>query len=158
MVASSELRGRYLVVYFYPKDNTPGCTTEALDFSRVRDDLDALGCSVLGISKDSVASHEKFATKHDLDLPLLSDPELAAHRAYGAFGEKTMYGKKVQGTIRSTFIVDPSGHVAFAQYGVKVAGHAEAIVDEVSRLRGEVSRTRVVSRPKKVTPPKKPKK
>jgi len=103
--------GRTLVIYFYPRDNTPGCTKEACGFRDLSADLAAAGAVVLGVSKDSLASHDKFIAKFELPFILLSDPEAAMMQAYGAFGEKTMYGKKVLGTIRSTVVVGPDGIV-----------------------------------------------
>lgn len=117
-----------IVVYFYPKDDTPGCTTEAKEFSAEAARFAALGVQVFGISKDSVASHCKFRDKHGLTVRLLSDPDLKAHEAFGAYGEKTMYGRKVMGTIRSTFIVR-GGVVVRAFPAVKVAGHVAAVLE-----------------------------
>ena len=132
-VSSSELKGRKFVLYFYPKDDTPGCTREACDF---RDNLARLrreGVEVLGVSKDSIASHGKFRTKYDLPFDLLSDEDNAVARAYGAYGEKNMYGKKVLGTIRSTYLIDENGRVDAVWSPVKVDGHVERVLE---RLRG----------------------
>jgi peroxiredoxin Q/BCP len=132
-VSSSELKGRKFVLYFYPKDDTPGCTREACDF---RDNLARLrreGVEVLGVSKDSIASHGKFRTKYDLPFDLLSDEDNAVARAYGAYGEKSMYGKKVLGTIRSTYLIDENGRVDAVWSPVKVDGHVERVLE---RLRG----------------------
>ena len=110
-VSSSDLKGRKFVLYFYPKDDTPGCTREACDF---RDNLARLrreGVEVLGVSRDSIASHGRFRSKYQLPFDLLSDEDNAVARAYGAYGEKTMYGKKILGTIRSTYLIDESGRV-----------------------------------------------
>src|SRR5687767_12659255 len=104
-------KGRHVVVYFYPRDDTPGCTVEAIDFTKSRKKFESGGATVVGISKDSVASHCKFRDKHGLSVRLLSDPDLKVHKAFGAWGEKTMYGKKVEGVIRSTFLVGPDGKV-----------------------------------------------
>ena len=131
-ISLASLKGKHAVVYFYPKDDTPGCTVEAKDFSAAMGKLQKAGAVVLGISKDSIASHCKFRDKHALKIRLLSDPELAAHKAYGAFGEKTMYGKKVQGVIRSTFLIGPDGKVKRAWPSVKVAGHVDAVLAELA--------------------------
>jgi thioredoxin-dependent peroxiredoxin len=127
-VALRDFAGKWLVVYFYPKDNTPGCTREAHDFTAEAARLAKLGAVVVGVSKDSVKSHCGFKDKIGINYMLLSDPDLATHRAYGAWGEKTMYGKKVQGVIRSTFIVSPDGKVARTWYGVKVDGHVDKVI------------------------------
>lgn len=121
--------GRTVVVYFYPKDDTPGCTVEAKDFSSddAQSRLERAGVTVYGISKDTVQSHGKFRDKHGLRVRLLSDPELKVHTAFGAYGEKTMYGRKVMGTIRSTFVLR-DGRVAHAYPTVKVPGHVEAVL------------------------------
>ncbi len=127
-VTDADLRGARAVVYFYPKDDTPGCTTEAKDFTAKKAEFDALGVRVFGVSKDTVASHCRFRDKHGLAVTLLSDPSLAMQRAFGAFGEKLMYGKKVEGTIRSTFVVGPDGRVTHVWPTVKVAGHVDAVL------------------------------
>lgn len=116
-----------VVVYFYPKDDTPGCTVEAKDFSAANARFAEKGAKVFGISKDTVASHCKFRDKYGLTVTLLSDPDLAVHTLFGAYGEKNMYGKKVMGTIRSTFVLQ-SGKVTHAFPSVKVAGHVEAVL------------------------------
>lgn len=127
-VTDADLRGARAVVYFYPKDDTPGCTTEAKDFTAKKAEFDALGVRVFGVSKDTVASHCRFRDKHGLAVTLLSDPSLAMQKAFGAFGEKLMYGKKVEGTIRSTFVVGPDGRVTHVWPTVKVAGHVDAVL------------------------------
>jgi peroxiredoxin Q/BCP len=133
-VKLSDAKGQYAVVYFYPRDNTPGCTREAQAFSKASKALKELGAIVYGISKDSVDSHRKFADQCGLTIDLLADPDLATHKAYGAYGEKTMYGKKVLGTIRSTFIVDPTGKIARVFPRVKVDGHADAVLECIADL------------------------
>jgi peroxiredoxin Q/BCP len=131
-----DFAGRWLVLYFYPKDNTPGCTREAQDFTKAVARLEKLGASVVGVSKDSVASHCNFKEKIGIEFPLLSDKDMTVHRAYGAFGTKTMYGKKVEGVIRSTFLVAPDGKVAKAWRGVKVDGHADKVLDALLSHQG----------------------
>ncbi len=131
VVQLSDFAGRKLVLYFYPKDNTPGCTREACDF---RDKLAAFkrkGVAVLGVSRDSTASHAKFKQKLDLPFPLLSDPDAEVLEAYGAWGEKVLYGKKVTGVIRSTVLIDEEGKVAKVWPRVKVDGHADEVLSEV---------------------------
>jgi peroxiredoxin Q/BCP len=120
--------GKYVVVYFYPKDKTPGCTREGQAFSLAMPAFAKAGAVVVGVSKDSVATHASFAESCGIKVPLLSDTDLHVHKAYGAYGEKTMYGKKVTGTIRSTFIVAPDGTLARAFRSVKVDGHADAVL------------------------------
>lgn len=122
-VTLSDLRGRHVIVYFYPAAMTPGCTKQACDFSDSLDRLTAEGYAVLGISKDSPEKLAKFREHDGLTITLLSDPDKSVHQAYGAFGTKTMYGKTVEGVIRSTFVVDPEGTISLAQYNVKATGH-----------------------------------
>lgn len=133
-VSLSRLRGRHVVLYFYPKDNTPGCTQEACDFRDEHSALEAAGAVVLGVSPDGAASHQKFAAKFSLAFPLLVDTDHRVCEAYGVWGEKSLYGRKFQGVTRATFLIDPEGRVAHVWPKVKVAGH----VQEVLRaLRGE---------------------
>jgi peroxiredoxin Q/BCP len=127
-VRLADFAGKWLVVYFYPRDNTPGCTREAQEFTKAAAKLRKLGAQVVGVSKDSVQSHCSFKEKIGIAFPLLSDPDLSAHKAYGAWGTKTMYGKKVEGTIRSTFLVSPAGKIVRSWSGVKVDGHAEKVL------------------------------
>ncbi len=121
--------GKWLVLYFYPKDSTPGCTREAQGFTEAKRKLAALGATVMGVSKDSIKSHCGFRDKYALSFPLLSDPELAVHKAYGAYGEKVLYGKKSMGTIRSTFLISPEGKIARVWRSVKVDGHVDAVIE-----------------------------
>ena len=122
-VSLSGLRGQKVVVYFYPAAMTPGCTTQACDFSDSLSSLKAAGYEVLGISPDPPEKLAKFREDDGLTITLLSDPDRSALTAYGAFGEKKMYGKTVQGVIRSTFVVDEHGTLELAQYNVKATGH-----------------------------------
>jgi len=131
-VALKDFAGKTVVVYFYPKDLTPGCTTEAIDFQKAKTKFSKKGVTVLGISRDTVAMHGKFAEKCDLGFPLLSDPEGKVTKAWGAWGEKTMYGKKTEGVIRSTFIVGPDGKIRKAWRGVRVAGHVDAVLEALA--------------------------
>ena len=122
-VSLSGLRGRKVIVYFYPAAMTPGCTTQACDFSESLDSLRGAGYEVLGISKDAPAKLARFRERDHLTLTLLSDEDLAVHRAYAAYGEKKLYGKLVEGVLRSTFVVDEEGTLELAQYNVKATGH-----------------------------------
>ncbi len=141
-VCLKDFRGKWVVVYFYPKDNTSGCTKEAQDFTELKGEYDNLGVVVMGISKDSVQSHQKFVAKHNLGITLLSDPDKEVLKAYGAWGIKKQYGKETEGTIRSTFIVDPEGNIAYRWYNVKVrqkrksgeVKHAQIVLDKVKEL------------------------
>lgn len=122
-VSLADLAGRKVIVYFYPAAMTPGCTKQACDFSDSLEALQAEGYEVVGISKDTPAKLARFRAKDGLTITLLSDPDLAVHRAYGAYGEKKLYGKTVEGVLRSTFVVDESGRIQLAQYNVKATGH-----------------------------------
>ncbi|TPG13134.1 peroxiredoxin [Sphingomonas oligophenolica] len=122
------------VIYFYPKDDTAGCTREAQDFSALSDQFAAAGVSVLGVSKDSPASHAKFAKKHDLSVALASDEDGSACAAFGAWIEKSMYGRKYMGIERSTFLFGADGTLAQAWRKVRVPGHAAAVLDAVKGL------------------------
>jgi len=131
-IALADLRGRHVVLYFYPKDETPGCTREACDFRDRLVKLRSLGAEVLGVSKDSLDSHLGFARNHGLAFPLLSDPDNRVARAYGAFGEKVLYGRRFLGTIRSTFLIDPQGRIEGVWSPVKVDGHVDAVLSRLS--------------------------
>jgi peroxiredoxin Q/BCP len=130
-VKLSDFAGKNVIVYFYPAASTPGCTTQACDFRDNLNSLKAAGYVVLGISPDEPKKLKKFVDNEGLTFPLLSDPDNAVQTAYGAYGEKSMYGKTYMGTIRSTFVVDPDGKIAKAMYNVKATGH-------VAKLRGEL--------------------
>jgi peroxiredoxin Q/BCP len=133
-VSLADFAGRKLVVYFYPKDDTPGCTTEAIDFTRLAPRFEAAGTTVLGVSKDSVKSHARFAAKHNLSVRLASDPDGQVIEAFGAWVEKSMYGKKYMGIDRSTFLIGPDGRIAAAWHKVSVKGHAEAVAAAAEQL------------------------
>ena len=126
--------GKWLVLYFYPKDNTSGCTREAMDFTAHLPDFRKLGAEVVGISRDSPASQEKFAAKHSLKVTLLSDPDHRVTESYGAWALKKMYGKESYGTVRSTFLIDPEGKIAYIWRRVKVDGHAAAVLKKLQKL------------------------
>ena len=131
----NDLRGTTTVLYFYPRDNTPGCTIEAQNFRDAVPALKKLGAVVLGVSKDSIASHCKFRDKYDLSFPLLTDAEGKTMEAYGAWGDKVMYGKKMKGVIRSTIIIDKNGKVAQHWPKVSVKGHVDEVVEAVKALK-----------------------
>ena len=130
-VTLSELRGRKVVLYFYPRDNTPGCTNESMDFRDLHDAFAEAGCIVLGVSRDGLQSHEKFKAKLELPFELVADPEEQACEAFGVMKLKNMYGKQVRGIERSTFIIDEQGHIAREWRKVKVPGHAGKVLETV---------------------------
>ena len=131
-VSLSDFAGRKVVVYFYPRDDTPGCTKEACQFNDALSQFEGLGIPVIGISPDKTTAHVKFRDKYGLQFPLLSDPDHTVMEKYGAWGEKTLYGKKSVGVIRSTFLVGPSGKIDRAWYHVKADGHAAKVLEEIS--------------------------
>jgi len=133
-VSLSELKGKWLVLYFYPKDDTPGCTTEACEFTAGIADFEGLNAVVLGCSPDSPEEHQKFVAKYDLEVRLLSDPDHGVMESYGAWGEKNMYGRVTVGVIRSTVIIDPEGLVAHRWKRVKSKGHAEKVRERLEQL------------------------
>jgi peroxiredoxin Q/BCP len=133
-VKLSKLRGQKVVLYFYPKDDTPGCTKEACAFRDARARLTRAGALVLGVSPDSADSHARFRDKLELNFPLLADPDKNLAKAYGAFGEKVLYGKKVVGLIRSTFLIDEKGVVRKVFGRVRVDGHDEQVLAALSAL------------------------
>ena len=130
----ADLVGKPVVVYFYPRDNTPGCTVEAQDFRDAVPQLKKLGVTVVGISKDSISSHCKFRDRYKLSFPLLSDPDGTTLEAYGAWGDKLMYGKKTKGIVRSTVLIDNAGKVAQHWPKVSVKGHVDEVVAAAKAL------------------------
>jgi len=138
-VCLNDFQGKWLVLYFYPKDNTSGCTREAVDFTAALPALRGLGAEVLGVSRDSPASHRKFAEKHDLSLKLASDQEHKVTEAYGAWALKKMYGKESFGVVRSTFLIDPQGVLRAEWRGIKVAGHVDEVLKAAKNLRKAAS-------------------
>ena len=130
-VSLASFRGQRVIVYFYPAALTPGCTKEACDFRDNLADLNAQSVAVLGISPDQPSKLAKFRDKEGLTFPLLSDPDHAVLQAYGAYGEKVLYGKKTVGVIRSTFVIDPEGVIEKAMYGVKATGHVARLLTEI---------------------------
>ncbi len=124
-----EFAGRWLVLYFYPKDSTPGCTTEGIDFNALLPEFNRLGATVMGVSRDSVKSHDNFCAKQGFNFPLISDSDEALCSAFDVIRMKNMYGKQVRGIERSTFLVSPDSRLVQAWRKVKVAGHAAAVLD-----------------------------
>ena len=133
-VKLSDFSGKPVVLYFYPRDNTPGCTVEANDFNAALPSLAKLGAVVLGVSKDSIASHCKFRDKYKLSFPLLTDPDGKTLEAYGAWGDKVMYGKKMKGIIRSTVLIGADGKVVQHWPKVSAKGHAAEILEAIKAL------------------------
>jgi peroxiredoxin Q/BCP len=134
VVKLSELKGKSVVLYFYPKDDTSGCTAEAIDFSALKSEFEKAGAVVIGMSPDSVKSHEKFKTKHALDVDLVSDEDKNVLNAYGVWVEKSMYGRKYMGVERTTFLIDRTGTIARVWKGVKVPGHAKDVLEAAQAL------------------------
>ncbi len=143
-VCLKDFAGKWVILYFYPKDNTSGCTKEAVDFTERKADFEKEGAVIIGISKDKPESHQKFVQKHNLGITLLSDVEKEVHKAYGAWGEKKNYGKITEGTIRSTFIIDDKGIVRYKWHNVKVRQkrksgeikHVDVVFDKLKELKG----------------------
>jgi peroxiredoxin Q/BCP len=135
-VCLKDHRGNWVVLYFYPKDNTKGCTMEALEFTAAEDDFNARGAVVIGVSPDSPESHTKFKDKHDLSVTLLSDTEKEILTGYGVWQKKKMYGREYMGVVRSTYLIDPEGKIAHIWPKVKVAGHADAVMEKLVELQG----------------------
>ena len=133
-VSLAKLKGKNVVLYFYPKDDTPGCTLEGKDFSSIKEKFADANTVILGISKDSVDSHDKFCAKHDIGIPLISDEDGATTEAYGVWVEKNMYGKKYMGIERTTFLIDGNGKIAKIWKKVKVEGHANDVLNAAQSL------------------------
>ncbi len=133
-ISLASLKGKNFVLYFYPKDDTPGCTKEAIGFSERIKDFEKLGVTVIGVSKDTVAKHAKFRTKHDLSVILASDEDGKTCEAYGVWVEKNMYGRKYMGIERATFLVDGSGTIRNVWRKVKVKGHVDAVYEAAAAL------------------------
>ncbi len=131
----ADLRGHAVALYFYPRDDTSGCTREAIDFNALRKKFEAAGTRVVGVSPDPVKSHDKFKAKHGLDLTLLSDESKSMLEAYGVWVEKSMYGRKYMGVERATFLIDPNGKIARVWRKVKVPGHAAEVLEAAKALK-----------------------
>ncbi|BAY85164.1 alkyl hydroperoxide reductase/ thiol specific antioxidant/ Mal allergen [Calothrix parasitica NIES-267] len=134
LVKLEDFQSNWFVLYFYPKDNTPGCTVEAKDFSEYSPQFDALGAKILGVSPDSEKSHCKFIQKHNLSIQLLSDPEHQVCEAYGVWQLKKFMGKEYMGVVRSTFLITPNGNIAHTWSNVRTKGHAEKVLSKLQEL------------------------
>ena len=134
-VSLGQFRGKWVVLYFYPKDMTPGCTTEACNFQEALPDFQKIDAVILGVSKDSVARHKKFAEKYNLQFPLLSDVEINVCETYGVYGKKKLYGREYMGITRSTFIIDPDGKIVKVYPKVKVKTHHEEVMKDLQALK-----------------------
>jgi peroxiredoxin Q/BCP len=133
----ADFSDRWLVLYFYPRDSTPGCTTEGLDFNALLPKFRKLGADVLGVSRDSLKSHDNFCAKQGFEFPLVSDGEGRLCEAFGVIQPKKLYGREFIGIVRSTFLIDPKGRVAQAWSPVKVPGHAQAVLDALKAAAGQ---------------------
>lgn len=133
-ISLGELKGRNVAIYFYPKADTPGCTKESMDFSRLKPQFTRANTTIIGVSADAVAAQDKFKAKHDLKVPLASDPDRAMIERYGVWVEKSMYGKKFMGIERATFLVDGKGVIRKVWHNVKVEGHAEEVLTAAKAL------------------------
>jgi len=133
-ISTTSLKGHPYVLYFYPKDDTSGCTKEATEFSAAKKKFDSAGVTIVGVSKDSINSHQKFRTKHKLKISLASDPEIETASAYGVWVEKSLYGRKYMGMDRATFLVDAKGVIRQVWRKVKVPGHVEAVLAAAREL------------------------
>jgi thioredoxin-dependent peroxiredoxin len=133
-VSLQDFKTRWLLLYFYPKDNTPGCTTQAIDFTSKLAEFHSLNTEIVGISPDSIAAHEKFITKHDLGIILLSDPEHQIADRYEVWQLKKFMGKEYMGIIRSTFLIDPTGNISHIWSNVKVKNHAETVLTQLKQI------------------------
>ncbi|WP_457561253.1 thioredoxin-dependent thiol peroxidase [Caminibacter sp.] len=132
-----DLKGKWVILYFYPKDNTPGCTTEAKEFSELLEEFEKEGAIIIGISPDSPKRHCNFIEKHGLKITLLSDENKEVLKAYGAWGKKKMYGKEYEGVIRSTFIIDPDGNIIKEYKKVKAKGHATKVLEDLREIKNQ---------------------
>ncbi|MCW4013177.1 MAG: peroxiredoxin [Candidatus Bathyarchaeota archaeon] len=131
-----DLKGKWVVLYFYPKDNTKGCTMEALEFTAAEDEFKAKNAVIIGVSPDSLKSHTNFRQKHELSINLLSDTEKEVLESYGVWQKKKMYGREYMGGVRSTYLIDPEGKIAHVWPKVKVAGHVDKVMEKLSELQG----------------------
>ena len=134
ILKSSDLKGKKLVLYFYPKDNTPGCTTESIEFQGLKDKFEKLNTKILGISRDSIKSHEKFKDKYDFSFDLISDESEEICKAFDVIKEKNMYGKKYLGIERSTFLIDEENILIAEWRKVKAKGHAQIVLDHIANI------------------------
>jgi len=133
---TSDLLGKWLVLYFYPKDNTPGCSIQAKDFTAAKDKFDALQTCIIGVSRDSIALHDKFTDKLNINYPLISDQNEELCSFFEVIKEKSMFGKKYMGIERSTFIIDPTGEIKHAWRKIKIKNHIEDVLKEIKKIQG----------------------
>lgn len=133
-ISNQQFAGKYVVLYFYPKDSTAGCTTEANDFNDLKEDFDQNNSVIIGVSKDSLKSHQKFIDKYSLQFQLISDEECVVCNNYGVWVEKSMYGKKYMGIQRATFLINPDGNIAHIWPKVSVKGHAKEVLNKIQEL------------------------
>ena len=133
-IGLDDFTGRKLVIFFYPKDNTPGCTKQAISFSEFKNQFQATDTDIIGISADTVKRHENFIAKHNLTIPLGADPDLGTLKAYGVWAEKSMFGRKYMGIVRTTFLIDRSGKIAEIWQKVKVQEHVEEVLQACKKL------------------------
>lgn len=132
-----DFKGQYLVLYFYPKDNTPGCSVQAVDFTELKDEFEKLNAKVVGVSRQGLKSHENFINKKDLDILLLSDPKEDAHRSFDVMKNKKLYGKTFLGVERSTFLFNPEGELIKEYRKVKAKGHAQLVLEDLKEIQGK---------------------
>ena len=130
-----DFAGSWVVLYFYPKDSTPGCTTEALDFTALKSEFEKEGATIFGVSPDPVKRHQNFITKKELTITLLSDEEKEVAKMYGVWQLKKLYGREYMGIVRSTFLIDPDGKIAYIWSKVKVKGHAQEVLEKLRELK-----------------------
>ena len=130
-----DLKGKWVILYFYPRDNTAGCTKEAQDFTSLRDAFETEGAVILGVSRDSIASHQKFIEKKELGITLLSDKEISVHKLYDVWRLKKFMGRESMGTVRTTFLIDPEGSIVNIWNNVKTKDHAQAVLDKLRSMK-----------------------
>ena len=133
-ISLDDFKGKRVILYFYPKDDTPGCTREAIAFSEFKTEFESLNTHIIGVSKDSVSSHQKFCEKHNLTIDLISDPDLEILNQYGVWQEKKNYGKTYMGIVRSTFLINENAQIVKEWRNVRVNGHVEAVLNSVKEL------------------------
>ncbi|MGL4676690.1 MAG: thioredoxin-dependent thiol peroxidase [Brevinema sp.] len=133
-VSLNDYQGKWVIIYFYPKDNTPGCTLQAVNFSTLYEQFQALGVDIIGINSDSIESHQTFCTKHNLKIKLLSDPQKTVLSEYKVWGEKQFMGKTYEGLIRSTFIINPEGVITEAMYNIKAKDHGTRVLRTMKQI------------------------
>ena len=132
-----DFKGKYLVLYFYPKDNTPGCSMQAVEFTELKEEFEKLNAVVVGVSRQGLKSHDNFIQKKDLEILLLSDPEEEAHKSFDVLKNKKLYGKTFLGVERSTFVFDPDGELIKEYRKVKASGHAEMVLEDLKKIQAE---------------------